>query len=396
MKILVINSGSSSIKFQIFDMKIVKSVLNGIIEQIGEKVGHIEFIYNNKTIFKKDVIRNHSEGILLLEKILQENGILKSFDEIKAVGHRVVHGGEYFHESAMINNDVIKKIEELSPLAPLHNPINLLGIKAILKEYPHLKQVAVFDTVFHQTLPRKAYIYALPYEYYKKEKIRRYGFHGISHCFVSKEAAKIIGKDEKKTNLITLHLGNGASICAIKSGKSIDTSMGLTPLEGLVMGTRCGDIDPAIIFYLHKKLKLSIDEIDKILNKKSGLKGICGLNDMREIENRAKKGDKQAILAIEIFCYNIKKYIGAYCVAIGKVDAIVFTGGIGEHSSLVREKICDTLEDSLGIIFDNKANQQHKTIISKINSKIKLLVIKTNEELEIAKQTYEIVKTMLY
>lgn len=395
MKILVINSGSSSIKFQIFDMKTVKSILNGIIEQIGEKVGHIEFIYNNKKISKEGIVKDHSEGVLLLEKILQENKILKSFDEIKAVGHRVVHGGEYFHESAMINNDVIKKIEELSFLAPLHNPINLLGIKTILKEHPFLKQVAVFDTVFHQTLSKKAYIYALPYEYYEKEKIRRYGFHGISHCFVSKEAAKIIDKDEKKTNLITIHLGNGASICAIKSGKSIDTSMGLTPLEGLVMGTRCGDIDPAIIFYLHKRLKLSIDEIDKILNKKSGLKGICGLNDMREIENRAKKGDKQAILAIEIFCYSIKKYIGAYCVAIGKVDAIVFTGGIGENSSLVREKICDTLEDSLGIIFDNKANQQHKTIINKINSKIKLFVIKTNEELEIAKQTYEIVKKVI-
>ncbi len=395
MKILVINSGSSSIKFQIFDMKIVKSILNGIIERIGEKVGHIEFIYNNKKISKEDIVKDHSEGVLLLEKILQENEILKSFDEIKAVGHRVVHGGEYFHESAMINNDVIKKIEELSFLAPLHNPINLLGIKTILKEHPFLKQVAVFDTVFHQTLSKKAYIYALPYEYYKKEKIRRYGFHGISHCFVSKEAAKIIGKDENKTNLITIHLGNGASICAIKNGKSIDTSMGLTPLEGLVMGTRSGDIDPAIIFYLHKKLKLSIDEIDKILNKKSGLKGICGSNDMREIENRAKKGDKQAILAIEIFCYSIKKYIGAYCVAIGKVDAIVFTGGIGEHSSLVREKICDTLEDSLGIIFDNRANQQHKTIINKINSKIKLFVIKTNEELEIAKQTYEIVKKVI-
>jgi len=395
VKILVINSGSSSIKFQIFDMKTVKSILNGIIEQIGEKVGHIEFIYNNKKISKEGIVKDHSEGVLLLEKILQENKILKSFDEIKAVGHRVVHGGEYFHESAMINNDVIKKIEELSFLAPLHNPINLLGIKTILKEHPFLKQVAVFDTVFHQTLSKKAYIYALPYEYYEKEKIRRYGFHGISHCFVSKEAAKIIDKDEKKTNLITIHLGNGASICAIKSGKSIDTSMGLTPLEGLVMGTRCGDIDPAIIFYLHKRLKLSIDEIDKILNKKSGLKGICGLNDMREIENRAKKGDKQAILAIEIFCYSIKKYIGAYCVAIGKVDAIVFTGGIGENSSLVREKICDTLEDSLGIIFDNKANQQHKTIINKINSKIKLFVIKTNEELEIAKQTYEIVKKVI-
>ncbi len=392
MKILVINSGSSSIKFQIFDMKTVKSVLNGIIEQIGEKVGHLELIYNKKTIFKEDVIKNHSEGILLLEKILQENEILKSFDEIKAVGHRVVHGGEYFHESVMINNDVIKKIEELSFLAPLHNPINLLGIKTILKEHPSLKQVAVFDTVFHQTLSKKAYIYALPYKYYKKEKIRRYGFHGISHCFVAKEASKIIDKNEKKINLITIHLGNGASICAIKNGKSIDTSMGLTPLEGLVMGTRSGDIDPAIIFYLHKKLKLKVIEIDRILNKESGLKGICGSNDMREIENRAKKGDKQAILAIEIFCYSIKKYIGAYCVAIGKVDAIVFTGGIGEHSSLVREKICDTLEDSLGIIFDNKANKQHKNIINKINSKIKLLVIETNEELEIAKQTYEIIK----
>ena len=390
MKILVLNSGSSSIKFQIFDMKNVTSMCHGMIEQIGEEIGHINFFYKDKSITKECNIKNHSEGIKMLEDILMKNSVLKSFGELGAVGHRVVHGGEYFSKPTIINSDVIEKIEKVSPLAPLHNPVNLIGIKAISKVNPSLVQVAVFDTAFHQTIPDYAYHYALPYEYYTKNQVRRYGFHGTSHYYVTKEAAKILHKDINNCNLITLHLGNGASMAAIDKGKSIDTSMGFTPLEGLVMGTRCGDIDPAIIFYLSKNLNLSIDELGNILNKKSGLKGICDTNDMREIEQKASSGNKRAKLALEIFCYRIKKYIGAYSIALGKVDALVFTGGIGEHSSTVREKVCNNLYNTLGIKFDQDANIKHNTVISKNDSKIKLFVIPTNEELEIAKQTYEL------
>ena len=394
MKILVLNSGSSSIKFQIFDMQKIVSICQGVIEQIGESRGHIKFVYGKeKEITKKSVIKDHSVGIELLEELLIDNKVLKSFDELRAVGHRVVHGGEYFSKPTLINDEVIKKIEKVSPLAPLHNPVNLIGIKAISKVNPSLIQVAVFDTAFHQSIPDFAYHYALPYEYYTDNQVRRYGFHGTSHHYVAKEAAKILQKDINECNLITLHLGNGTSMAAIKNGKSIDTSMGLTPLEGLVMGTRCGDIDPAIIFYLSRNLNLSIDELDNILNKKSGLKGICGINDMREVEQKANSGDKKAKLALEIFCYRIKKYIGAYSVAVGKVDALVFTGGIGEHSSTVREKVCSNLYDTLGIKLDREANLKHNTIISQNDSKIKLFVIPTNEELEIAKQTYKIVNS---
>ncbi len=395
MKILVLNSGSSSIKFQIFDMQKIVSICQGVIEQIGESRGHIKFVYGKeKEITKKSVIKDHSVGIELLEELLIDNKVLKSFDELRAVGHRVVHGGEYFSKPTLINDEVIKKIEKVSPLAPLHNPVNLIGIKAISKVNPSLIQVAVFDTAFHQTIPNYAYEYALPYEYYTQNGVRRYGFHGTSHHFVAKEAAKFLQKDIDKCNLITLHLGNGASVAAIKNGKSIDTSMGLTPLEGLVMGTRCGDIDPAIIFYLARNLNLDIKELDNILNKKSGLKGICGTNDMREVEQRAKSGDKRAKLAQEIFCYRIKKYIGAYSVIIGKVDALVFTGGIAEHSSIIREKICSDLYDTLGIKLNKEANLRHDRLISSNTSKIKLLVIPTNEELEIAKQTYKIVLSL--
>ncbi len=394
MKILVLNSGSSSIKFQIFDMQKTVSVCKGIIEQIGESIGHIKFVYEKgKEITKESVIKNHSVGIELLEELLIDNKVLKSFDELGAVGHRVVHGGEYFSEPTLINDEVIKKIEQVSPLAPLHNPVNLIGIKAISKVNPSLIQVAVFDTAFHQSIPDFAYHYALPYEYYTDNQVRRYGFHGTSHHYVAKEAAKILQKDINECNLITLHLGNGTSMAAIKNGKSIDTSMGLTPLEGLVMGTRCGDIDPAIIFYLSRNLNLSIDELDNILNKKSGLKGICGINDMREVEQKANSGDKKAKLALEIFCYRIKKYIGAYSIAVGKVDALVFTGGIGEHSSTVREKVCSDLFDTLGIKLNMETNLKHDTVISQNDSRIKLFVIPTNEELEIAKQTYKIVKS---
>ncbi len=392
MKILVLNAGSSSIKFQLFHIKNWSVICSGLIEQIGEVKGHVSLKFFDKSVEKTVAVKNHNEGIKLLQKLLSEFGILKDFNELAGVGHRVVHGGEYFSKPTLIDDDAIRKIEKISPLAPLHNPVNLIGIKTILQKYPTLKQVAVFDTAFHQNLPKSAYIYALPYEFYEKQQVRKYGFHGTSHHYIAKEAAKILNKKEENVNLITLHLGNGDSATAIKNGKSIDTSMGLTPLEGLVMGTRCGDIDPAIIFYLSRSLGLDIDELDEILNKKSGLKGICGLNDMREIEQKAQNKDIYANLAIEIFCYRIKKYIGAYTAVIGELDAIVFTGGIGENSSLVREKVCKDLDKSIGAWLDIEKNKNNSTFINMEESKIKIMVIPTDEELEIAKQTYKIVR----
>ncbi|NPA74428.1 MAG: acetate kinase [Epsilonproteobacteria bacterium] len=388
-KILVLNSGSSSIKFKLFDMDRGEKVLcSGLIERIGEKEARFKLKFGDKKLEKSIDIKDHAHGLSVLQEEMKRENILKSFQELGGVGHRVVHGGEYFDKAVLIDDSVLEKIEELSPLAPLHNPVNLLGIKAIFKQHPNIPQVAVFDTAFHQTIDKKTFMYALPYEYYEKEKIRRYGFHGTSHHFVMQKAAEVLQKDTNKINLITLHLGNGDSATAVKEGKSIDTSMGFTPLEGLVMGTRCGDLDPAIVFYLSKKLGLNIEELDKILNKKSGLKGICGDNDMREIEKRASQGDEKAKLALEVFCYRIKKYIGAYTVTIGKVDAIVFTGGIGENSSLVREMVCIGLEDSIGAKLDTEKNQKNELIISKNDSKIKILVIPTDEEFEIANQTY--------
>ncbi len=372
-------------------MKKTTSILKGLIEKIGEETGRIYFKYNNQEYDKILYIKDHKEGIRLLEELLISSKAINSFDEFIAVGHRVVHGGEYFGKPILIDNEVIKKIEELSSLAPLHNPVNLIGIKAIGEIAPKLKQVAVFDTAFHQSMPEVAYHYALPKELYEEYSVRRYGFHGTSHQYVSKEAAKFLNKDIDSCNLITIHLGNGDSITAIKNGQSVDTSMGLTPLEGLVMGTRCGDIDPAIIFYIAKNLHLNIDEIDTVLNKKSGLKGICGTNDMREIEKRAKDGDSFAKLAIEIFCYRIKKYIGSYMAVLGSVDAIIFTGGIGENSFLVREKACAGL-DYFGIIIDQRKNRQNEIFVNQNNSKIKVMVIPTNEELEIAKQSFLTIK----
>ncbi len=394
MKILVLNSGSSSIKFQLFRMEDEESICGGIIEQIGEELGHVKFDYAGKSISKELKIDSHQEGIEILESLLIDSKVIKSFDEIGAVGHRVVHGGEYFSKPVIIDKDVIKKIEEISSLAPLHNPVNLMGIKAIASLSPHIKQVAVFDTAFHQSIPKYAYTYALPYSFYRKNFVRRYGFHGTSHYYVSKMGAKVLNKSPEDCNFITLHLGNGASACAVKNGKSVDTSMGLTPLEGLVMGTRSGDIDPAIIFYISRELGLEISELDNILNKKSGLKGICGTNDLREVEKRVKEGDKLAELALEIFCYRIKKYIGSYFAILGRVDAVIFTGGIGEHSKLVREKVCKNLFETFSMEIDPEKNSQNATFINSNRSKVKLLVIPTNEELEIAKQTFTLIETL--
>ena len=351
MRILVINCGSSSIKYKFFNMPQEKVLSRGLIDKIGEKGSNIE---------------NHRMGLLL---------ILEKLNDIQAVGHRVVHGGERFRQPTPIDNNVIREIKECSELAPLHNLANLAGINACRKLLPHLAQVAVFDTAFHQTMPEYAYIYGLPYEFYRRYRIRKYGFHGTSHQHVAYEASRILKKPLKELSLVTCHLGNGCSITAIEKGRSIDTSMGFTPLEGLVMGTRSGDIDPAIIIYLQRKRGLTPTQVDDILNKDSGLKGISGAsNDMRKIKELVKRGNKRAKLAEDIFVYRIKKYIGAYMAVLKKTDAIVFTAGIGENQPKLLRKICQ------GLFFN-------------LVKKPRVLVISTNEELMIARQTYQLICT---
>jgi acetate kinase len=387
MKILVLNSGSSSIKFQLFDMRESVSIASGLIEQIGEKESFAKIGYGSVNLEKKLPISDHSEGLKIMNNLLLDSGALKDLSELQAVGHRVVHGGEKFSKPVIIDDEVLSDIEKLIPLAPLHNPANLEGMKVMKELNPTLTQVAIFDTAFHSSIPEYAYMYALPYENYERDGVRRYGFHGTSHHFVTKEAMKYL--DKKEINAITLHLGNGASMAAIKDSKCIDTTMGLTPLEGLIMGTRSGDLDPAILFYLARKHDLDIDDLDKLLNKKSGLKGICGNNDMREVEKMADDGDKRAKLALDMFAYRIKKYIGSYSAVVGKLDCIIFTGGIGENDIDTRKRCCKDLEH-LGIELDReKNNQRAKEIIeiSTSNSSVKVLVIPTNEELEIAIQT---------
>jgi len=393
MKILVLNSGSSSIKFQLFNAQTNKSLVSGIIEQIGEKISHAKIKFKDGELKREVAIPDHKAGLEIMNSLLIESKIIKDLCELDGIGHRVVHGGEEFSKPTIIDKSVIEQIEKLIPLAPLHNPANLDGIKSSIEHCPNVPQVAVFDTAFHSNIPPHAYMYALPYETYKKDGVRRYGFHGTSHHYIVKEAAKYLNIDTDKLNAITLHLGNGASMSAVKSGKSIDTSMGLTPLEGLVMGTRCGDIDPAIIFYLSRVEGLSIDELDNMLNKESGLKGICGNNDMREVGEMAQNGDGKAQLALDMFSYRIKKYIGSYSAVLGKVDCLIFTGGIGENDIEVRKSSCSNLEN-LGISLNLEANNQRaKEIIeiSKKNSKVKVLVIPTNEELEIALQVKSLI-----
>lgn len=395
MKILVLNSGSSSVKFQIFDMEKNLSIVSGLIEQIGEENSKIKLdIIDKNSVEKVTKIDDHIQGLEAVTSLLVQYGVINSLDELDGIGHRVVHGGEYFKEAALVDGSVEKKIKELIPLAPLHNPANLDGILVSKQLSPHVPNVAVFDTSFHQSIPSHAYMYALPYELYAKEGVRKYGFHGTSHHFVAKEAAKMLGKDIEDLNAITLHLGNGGSTTAICKGKSIDTSMGLTPLEGLIMGTRSGDLDPAIMFYLSRKCEYDINELDKLLNKSSGLKGICGANDMREIHAMAESGDKKAKLAVEMFVYRIKKYIGSYSAILGDVDCIVFTGGIGENDDIVRRKSCENLEN-IGIelnLEENTIRRKTSREISSKNSKVKVFVIPTNEELEIATQTKSIVE----
>ncbi len=398
MKILVINCGSSSLKYQLIDMDTEVAIAKGLVERIGIEGSNLEQkVEGLSEKYKIDRnLKNHKEAIaLVLETLCNKDfGIIKDLNEISAIGHRIVHGGEKYSESVIVNDDVIDNIEKCSKLAPLHNPANLIGIKAckeIMKDTP---MVVVFDTAFHQTMPKKSYMYGLPYELYEKYAVRKYGFHGTSHFYVANECAKAMGKDIHDLKIITCHLGNGASISAVHKGKCIDTSMGFTPLQGLIMGTRCGDIDPAVVTYLIGELGINHNEVDEIMNKKSGFLGISGISsDSRDIEDLCDAGNDRAILTLEMYYHRIKSYIGSYMAIMNGVDAIVFTAGIGENSVKSRLEICKNM-DNLGIIIDeNKNNTRGKlTEISANDSKVKLYLIPTNEELVIARDTCRLLK----
>jgi len=374
MRILTINSGSSSIKSKLFDKD--QELLSILIEKIGESTSLVTYRSSGKTTTQELAIASHEAGFAQMQSIIEQSGL----SDIERVGHRVVHGGDLFVKPTRIDDYVVDEIESILHLAPLHNPSNLLGIRIARHTYPNALHFAIFDTAFHQSIPPYAYRYAIDKSYYNEDKIRRYGFHGSSHSFVSKEFAKFT--DTPNPNLITIHLGNGASITAIKEGKSIDTSMGFTPLEGLVMGTRCGDLDPSIVLYLAQHYHLTPNEVDTMLNKQSGLKGLCGHQDMREIIQASNEGDEDATLAIDIFCYRIKKYIGAYMAVIGALDGIVFTGGIGEHSPLIHQKVLEGMEH-FNLKLDCVKNAQNELFIHQEGT-TPIAVIATNEELEMA------------
>lgn len=396
MKVLVINCGSSSIKYQLFQMPEAKVLAKGLAEKIGEENSKLTHNYGPKTRLLKTKINDHEKAMtLILDTLVSgEVGVISEISEVGAVGHRVVHGGEEFTGSVILDEKVIASIEKFADLAPLHNPPNLTGIRISQSKLPGAKHVACFDTAFHTTIPEVAYIYALPYELYEKYRIRRYGFHGTSHRYVARRAAALMGKDKNDINAITCHLGNGCSITAVEKGRSVDTSMGLTPLEGVVMGTRSGDFDPAILFYLAEK-GYNIRVLGALCNEKSGLLGISGQsNDMRNLAESAQRGDARAKLAVDIFCYRIKKYIGAYTAVLGTVDAVVFTGGIGENAFSVREQICSSLAQ-MGLELDSAANRTaigKEAEISTVAARVKLFVIPTNEEVAIAHDAYELAK----
>ncbi len=398
MKILVLNCGSSSIKYKLFQMSTKQVLAQGGIEKIGMDDSFLKITLSSdeKVILKKE-IKEHTSGIEFILEILTDSkyGCLQSLNEIDAVGHRIVHGGEKFNQSVVITQEVIDKVKACIDIAPLHNPANLKGIEAISKLLPSLPQVGVFDTAFHQTMPDYAYMYALPYEFYLKYGIRRYGFHGTSHRYVSKRACDFLGIDYKNSKIITAHIGNGGSITAINNGESVDTSMGLTPVEGLMMGTRSGDVDLGVITYLMKKEEMSVDNIANIINKKSGLLGVSGISsDMRDIDNAIAEGNKRAKLALEMYCYHVKKYIGSYAAALNGVDVIVFTGGVGENQTPLRQQICEGLS-YLGIECDTEINKMARGVeaeISTKNSKVRVVVIPTDEELMIASDTLALIK----
>lgn len=393
MKVLVINCGSSSLKYQLFDMNNEEVLSKGLVERIGIEGSRINHSKTgmNKIVIEAD-IPDHTAGIkLVLDALLHaEHGSLKSLNELSAIGHRVVHAGEKFAFSVKLTEEVMSALRECVPLAPLHNPANIMGIEAVTKALPDIPQAGVFDTAFHQTMPKHAYIYGIPYEYYEKHGIRRYGFHGTSHFYVANRAAEILGKSVESLKIVTCHLGNGSSITAVNKGKSVDTSMGFTPLPGVLMGTRCGDIDPAIIPFLAKAEGKDVSEIDNILNKKSGIQGISGVSsDMRDIEEAMDKGNEHAKLAYEVLAYGIRKQIGAYAAAMGGIDALVFTAGIGENDFGLRAHICEGL-DFMGISVDPGKNDNMRgkeKIISQDGAKVAVMVVPTNEELVIARDT---------
>lgn len=396
MKILVINAGSSSLKFQLIDMNGEKLLVKGLCDRIGIDNSILEYSRtgSEKVVFNKEM-KNHKDAITMVIKVLTDEkiGVIKDMSEISGVGHRVLHGAEKFHNPEIINEKVMEAIVECIPLGPLHNPANLMGIEGCKQVMPETPMVAVFDTGFHQTMPKHAFMYPLPYEYYKKYSIRKYGFHGTSHKYIGQRTAEFLDKSPKGLKIISCHLGNGASICAIKDGECIDTSMGLTPLDGLEMGTRCGTIDPATVTFIMKKENLTPDQMDTLMNKKSGVLGVSGVSsDFRDLSAAAKEGNERAKLAIDIFCYRVKTYIGSYAAAMNGVDAIVFTGGIGENDLAVRKQCVSGL-DFLGITIDDEKNavRGKEIAISTPESKVKVLVIPTNEELAIARETLKLI-----
>ena len=397
MNVLVINCGSSSLKYQLINSDTKEVLAKGLCERIGIDGSAITHQPAGKDKITKEIpMEDHKKAVELVIEALTDpvDGVVKSLEEIDAVGHRVVHGGEKFSEASVITDDVIKAIEECNDLAPLHNPANLIGIAACKALMPNVPMVAVFDTAFHQTMPVKAYLYGIPYEYYEKYRVRRYGFHGTSHSFVSKRVAEILGKDYNDLKIVVCHLGNGASISAVKNGKCVDTSMGLTPLEGLIMGTRSGDIDPAIIEFICKKENISVEEMNNILNKKSGVLGLSGISsDFRDLATASDEGNERATNTLDTYAYNVAKYVGSYVAAMNGVDAIVFTAGVGENNAPVRKAIAEYF-GYLGVEIDDEMNKirGEEIIISKDSSPVKVMVVPTNEELAICEETVALVK----
>lgn len=397
MNVLVINCGSSSLKYQLINSASEEVLAKGLCERIGIDGSMITHQSEGKDKIKKEVdMPNHTVAVKLVIEALTDsvNGCIASLQEIDAIGHRIVHGGEKFANSVVLNDEVLAAIEECNELAPLHNPANLIGIRSCSEIMPNVPQVGVFDTAFHQTMPAKAYLYGLPYEYYEKYKVRRYGFHGTSHDFVSKRAAEILGRDRKDLKIIVCHLGNGASVSAVMNGKSVDTSMGLTPLEGLIMGTRSGDIDPAIVDFVADKEHLTMKEMNNVLNKKSGVLGLSKLSsDFRDLGEAAANGNELAQTTLETYAYHVAKYIGAYTAAMNGVDVIVFTAGVGENNCIAREMICEYL-GYLGTSIDPEKNKLRgeEVTISKAGSRVTIMVVPTNEELAIARETVRLVK----
>jgi len=398
MKILVINTGSSSLKYQLINMENEFPMAKGLCDRIGLDNSFIKHtgMDGSTVVIEKDM-RGHMEAMQEVLRILtdEKSGVISEMSEISAVGHRVVHGGEKFHGTVIIDSEVMKTLRECIELAPLHNKPNIIGIEACRHLMPGISMVGVFDTAFHQTMPKHAFLYALPYEIYEKYGVRKYGFHGTSHKYVAQRAAEMLGKPLEELKIITCHLGNGASVCAIKHGKSVDTSMGFTPLAGLAMGTRSGTIDPAVISYLMEKEKMTVKDINDYLNKKSGVLGISGVSsDFRDVQDAAQKGNERAQLAIDIFCYRVKKYIGEYAAVLGGLDVVVFTAGIGENNSLVREKALENME-FLGISIDRDKNMigGKEIDISAPDARVRTLVIPTNEELAIARETMKLIES---